>query len=783
MVRRGTAVLGATALVALMGSSPALADPNSGSVEVVNTETVQVYMSPDATVQTKRVYEQLAMTGHGTVNLLNPVSTSGLRNLDGFGGIDVQGGNQVVSAKVDGEKKTRSVSDFTGKLPLDVAVAYTLDGKSVKPGDVVGRSGKLAVEFTVSNVTGERQTISFADGKGGTVTKTVDVVVPIVGSVSTVAPANFTNVRSKQANMAGDGQGGTQLSFTMTLFQPVGSTTATFGYTADVKDGVVPRVEISALPVNPLESPTFKSASDSYQGGADTGAQLTDGAVKIDGNLLRLRDGSADLLAGLIKLRTGADELNTGLADTAAPGAKKLAAGATALDAGLFKLKDGARKLSGGTGDLAVGAGSALAGSKKLTAGLKQISGGLGQLSGQLPSATDGIDQLKAGIDKLIAGMGTEANDQTLIGGLKALNDGLAKLKGGSTQLKGGLSQLVTGLGSAKGGVDQSKGGLDGAIAQINPGDLDSLSGGIAQLKQFCAGQAGQAQCEGLANALITGVGDSKSKLTALKTGLNQVSGGLGQVSTGLGGAINALNTQLIPGAGQIEGGLGNALTGVTKLRSGAGDVKTGLSKVKVGLLKLADGVTAAIDGVNKLSDGAGSAYNGSTDLTAGLGKIDSGASQLDDGAKRLADGAGKAVDGSGQVADGAKKLSDGLGAAADGSGQLSAGLDKAAGAAPQLPHGASRLSKEGTKKLIAAGESTTQTYGENVAVIKAGADRADAHKMAYGAPKGAAGLTAYSYVIEGTDGEGRRNLTRTLGGLALLAAGAGAIALRRRLL
>ena len=161
-------------------------------------------------------------------------------------------------------------------------MAYKLDGKNVKPGDVIGKDGKLEVVYTVENVTGTPQDVSFPDGKGGTVTKTVDVPIPMVGSLSLVAPSTFTNVSSQQANIAGDGKGGTKLSFTMTLFPPIGSTTAVFGYTADVTDGVVPRAEISALPVNPLESPTFKTAATSYKGGADTGAELTDGAAQID---------------------------------------------------------------------------------------------------------------------------------------------------------------------------------------------------------------------------------------------------------------------------------------------------------------------------------------------------------------------------------------------------------------------------------------------------------------------------------------------------------------------
>ena len=81
----------------------------------------------------------------------------------------------------------------------------------------------------------------------------------------------------------------------------------------------------------------------------------------------------------------------------------------------------------------------------------------------------------------------------------------------------------------------------------------------------------------------------------------------------------------------------------------------------------------------------------------------------------------------------------------------------------------------------MAAGEATTQTYSELVAVMKAGAQRASTSSMAYGAPEGAVGLTAYSYAIEGADGEGSRNLVRTFGGLVLLGVVFGGVVLWRR--
>ena len=297
---RVASVMAATTAMALAIAPSASAA--SDDVRVINTETVQVYTDASGKVDTKRVYEQLSMTGNGSVDLVNPIETDGLRNLDGFGGFEVEDGNQIAKMTVDGEEHVRSVSNYDGDLPLEVKVQYFLNDKQVEPGDVVGADGRLDVVYTVRNVTAAPQEVTFPDGSGGTITKTVDVPVPLVGSLSTTAPRNFTNVTSKAANMAGDGKGGTKMSFTMTLFPPIGSDTAEFGYSANITDGVVPRADISALPVNPLESTTFKSAATSYQGGADTGAQLAAGATTIDQNLLKLRDGAGDLLAGLIKL-------------------------------------------------------------------------------------------------------------------------------------------------------------------------------------------------------------------------------------------------------------------------------------------------------------------------------------------------------------------------------------------------------------------------------------------------------------------------------------------------
>lgn len=906
------ASIAALSVVAMSAATPAFAADDG--VKVVNTETVQVYTSPTGHVQTRRVYEQLSLFGSGTVDLKNPVSTSHLRNLDGFGGFDVKNGEQITRTTVAGEKKLRSVSDYRGDLPLAVGVRYKLDGKTVEPGDVVGRTGTLDVQYTVENVTAKPQEVTFADGKGGTVTKTVDVPIPMVGSLSLVAPSSFTNVQSQQANIAGDGKGGTKLSFTMTLFPPIGSTTAVFGYTADIKDGVVPRAEISALPVNPLDSPTFKTAADSYQGGADTGAELTDGAGQIDTNLLKLRDGAGDLLAGLIKLRDGADQLNTGLAGEAAPGAAKLAKGAAQLDTGLGRLNSGAKRLAAGTGELAAGADTLTAGTKKLHAGAGKLARGADDLSAGTKQAADGGSQLYAGTQQLSAGakrisdgattvdaymkriaagqgdllsglqlleagvkalpaslqsqVATDPQYLALVGALKSISDGIGTTADAPTAgtILGGLNGIQYGMrypGTTDcSAANPTKCGAADAVDYIKNQFGAVLAGGaadsgsLANLKATIQSIKGTPDCgpvcQATTDAIAAGIEAAlRGQLTTARDGLARVSGGidqnlLGPIVSGdpTKGALNQLRAglsrgdsqqclaqanscgikqgadflrlygvpalvngigasvrdsllagisapasgclpaskTLLCGATQLAAGSTSLAGGTGDLVAGAGDLSDGASLLSGKTGELSAGLTKIDGGAGQLADGAGRLAAGTDELNAGGSKLAAGSRRLDDGASQLAGGTSHAKDGSGQLSAGAGKLAGGLKDAADGSGQLAGGLKQAADGAPQLVDGAQKLSDQGTKKLVQAGELTAQNYGEMYATMTAGAKRAQTEDMAFGAPAHAVGLTAYSYVIQGDDGEGGRNLVRGLGGLAILGAGGGVFAVRRRL-
>lgn len=536
--------------------------------------------------------------------------------------------------------------------------------------------------------------------------------------------------------MGGDGHGGTQMQFTLTLLPPVGPAKSTFGYSADITEGVVPRAELSALPVDPLASPTFSSAANSYKGGADTGVQLTGGALQMDAGLLKLRGGASDLVAGLIKLHDGAGQLSQGLAETAVPGAKKLADGTTQLNAGGKQLKDGAGQLSDGL--------------QQLKSKAPQLGDGVGQLYAGQKSLADGLTQLYNGVSSLPQSVKEQVNADSSY-----------------KQLLGALSAVVNGIGS-----DSDTQSLLGGLTALQHG-LDQAADALADASSKIAGVLPSDPSDPSYVPLAT----AKGEVDAARTGVT--TGGSGQPSADA--AIASMKHALDHTCSGTDCGMKQALQLV---QVGVPILVTKLSKT------ISEQLTAAIgtpdpgcDPTKTLRCGAAALVAGGKQLDDAVPQLTKGVNQLAAGGTKLADGAGDLSDGLGQADDGAHKLADGLGTAADGAGQIDDGLGKASDGAPQLVDGAKQLSEQGSQKIAEAGQQTAQNYGEMYAELVAGAKRAQTGSMAVGAPQGATAMTAYDFIITGADGQGSRNATRSMLAGGLLVVSAGGLLLRRRFL
>ncbi|HEX4699863.1 MAG TPA: hypothetical protein VH857_10955, partial [Actinomycetes bacterium] len=384
-VLAGTA-LAAAATLALAGPIASALAASDGPPVVATSETVKADLKADGSLDVARLFSQIQATGNGHVSLEDPTSTKNLRNLDGWGAPSTSDGKASYDFTVDGTKQFRTVADFTKHLPVSVRITYRLDGARVAAGDLDGKSGKLAVSYTVKNMTGDTTPIVYQDGHGKTVTETAQVVTPYVGQLALDLPDSFRNISTlgDRADQAGDGHGGRLVTWTMVLFEPIGQNTQRFGFAAHVDHLALPTAHMQIVPVSPENHPELKFGQDGFQSGAASGQQLTDGATQIDDNVLKLRDGAAQVLDGLTQLEAGAQQLNGGLAagvPQAITGGKKLAKGANDAAGGATQVADGAHQVAVGNAKLAAGLGDLSDGSVLLQNGARQLNSGAAQLS------------------------------------------------------------------------------------------------------------------------------------------------------------------------------------------------------------------------------------------------------------------------------------------------------------------------------------------------------------------------------------------------------------------
>ena len=714
------------------GTTPAASVP----ARIADGKTVLVTTTATGAVERSNtwIFDQLMVTGHGTYRIVDPSATHDLRNLDGFSAPTVHDGNAVWMVTANGEAQRRTVAPFNGALPLTVHVAYTLNGRPVAPTKLLGHSGTVGVSYTVRNVTARPEVISYRNGRDQPVHKTVDLVTPFVGQLTTDLPGSWTGLSAPRASVAADGHGGNQLTWTMVLFWPIGQQTQRFGYRVDARTiSAVPASTVQAVPVPPQRKPELRFGQHGFYAGAQTGRQLTSGATKIDKGVLKLAAGAGQLLHGLVQLDNGAVELHTGLSGKALPGARRLATG-----------------------------------SQQLVGGLRRVAGGLGQLanaSSGLPAARTGIRELQAGVTKLEDAIGNPASPapNTLLYGLHGIANGLAEFvnPNSATSLYAALHGLqlvrcaLAGTPPCKLLTNVTALATQATKAETDLGQQLPAIGDAEQ--KLC--KTSSAACTELANALAKANTD-EAQLSVLPF-INLI------IDTGSSGtpSLVAGLTDLIAGTQTAINGIGTPTTGsaahptlrwaTAQLEAGVGTPSTpntllwGLNQVGSGLGQLGSGITRAVNGVFAL-------YNGVS---------------------------GQALPGAEQIAAGNGQLASGLSTAAAGSGELAAGLGKARSGTPALVNGLHEVHVKGTSVLVRKGNAAALSYGEQFAIMKALDARAANGPVPYGAPADSVATAAYVYTIAAVTPNAWDSAIRLAiaAGLLILAVAVGLFLRRRR--
>lgn len=299
---------------------------------------------------------------------------------------------------------------------------------------------------------------------------------------------------------------------------------------------------------------------------------------------------------------------------------------------------------------------------------------------------------------------------------------------------------------------------------------------------------------------LTDGATQIDANILKIGDGAGLLNDGLKKLKAGSGKLTAALGDQAAPGAQQLATGLnGTAVPGAKKLAAGAKKLKKYMNgtaqpdgeKIVTKLVTAStdadelkttvseDAAYAAlVNQVDSLATTVNDALNKMTSLSAGLGVAADGSSQIAAGNHKLANGLVTA-------GSGAQRLADGLNLAADGSGKITAGLGLAQPGSAKIANGAGRLSAEGTKLLIAAGEDTTNSFGEKYGVMMALNDRAEAGEGIPNGPATGTNVTTtavYQFQVAGAPGEASKNaLIAVLAVVALILAVGVAVVVGKR--
>jgi hypothetical protein len=260
-------------------------DPNSSLVDFrwsVNQLTVQGQESGD---------QQVPVPDRGAL----------LRSLLDFSHPPTEDGIATLTADVqDGVGLARTVSLYPQDEdpPVAFEAAYTLDGEPIDAWDVVGKSGVLTATYTLTNLSTTTIPVEVENLAGDPVTVEVEADVPMVGIGKMLIPQQYHGLSLTGGTFGADGRGNNQVQFIALPFRPISKDgTATFGWSANVTDAVIPSMLLQVAPVYiPADDPETP-VDESARGGG-----LVQPPPNLDPAVAQIQGGVAQLVTGVEQL-------------------------------------------------------------------------------------------------------------------------------------------------------------------------------------------------------------------------------------------------------------------------------------------------------------------------------------------------------------------------------------------------------------------------------------------------------------------------------------------------
>ena len=611
-----------------------LADHTTDSEDTGFSKEESVYVKADASGNVKKttVSEWLKNPEKGTIS-----DTSELKDIKNVKGDETfeTGSNNNVSWKSEGNDIYYQ-GTIDKELPVDVKVSYKLDGKSISPEDLKGKSGKVEIQFSYDNKSKQTVNVNGED---------VEMYTPFtMVSAMMLSSDEYSNVSVENGKLISDGDKNIVVGVAfpgladdlnlkdldMDIDIP-----ETVTITADVKDATVGTsiTMASAELMNEFgldDIDSFDDLQDSIDDLEDATNQLVDGSKEA-------ADGSKELADGAGTLNDGAGTLASG-AGTLADGVNTLNEKSGTLVSGVNTLASGVQAYTGGVEELYAGSNDLVSGAQELASGATALNEGIKTAKTSADTLASTAAQVQRGIGTVASSLGTAASTLTSI-----LGENGAKLTAGvDVTVTGGQAILS-----------------DEKIAEIieeKMADADSTT------KEAVKAVVKEA----LEDSEVSGYTSQKSLNGTGKTiveTINTVSGGLNNAQAKLTDTEHSVLAQGISGVTDGTGALATMLgtEGEKTIGRGAAGVAAGSASLQKGTETLQAGAAQLHDNSAPLMAGVTSLKDGGSQLASGVSQLASGANQVADGAGTLAGGTQTLLDGANTLADGNQTLADGM--------------------------------------------------------------------------------------------------------------------------
>lgn len=496
------------------------------------------------------------------------------------------------------------------KLPVDISVSYTLDGKNVSAKELAGKSGRVTIKYSYKN--NEARTVN-VDGQSLTMYVPFSVVTGLV-----LDDKAFSNVEVTNGRVINDGKRNIVMGFALPgMKENLGDAAnslnlpETFEVTADVKNF---SVETS---ISVVSSELFANvSSDKLSSLNGIKSQLDEFANSAN----KLADGSSQLYDGLGTLLEKAGEIKTGTL--------KLYRGAVSLN-------DGAKQFSEGTGEL--------------YKGTTELNEGLQALSSKSEQLNNGAAQI---FDSLIAQANTELSARGL-GAVSMTKDNYSSV----------LTSIIKNMDEGNVRAIATQKARQTVETQVHQNEAQIAAVVTEKIKEQVLQNVLNASgismtVEAYKNALASGtipasVAQQIDNAVAAQMSSEQVQSTIqAKVSAEINNQIEqAMNSPAVVQG--IEEAVAKAKTGASSLAALKGQLDK-YNQFYQGLRQYTEGVDKAAKGSKKINYGVGQLAEKSKELQAG-------AATLEAGIKALMAGGDKLVGGVSQLNDGAKTLSEGM--------------------------------------------------------------------------------------------------------------------------